>query len=219
MEKPSGWVSVDALARARAAVFDFDGTLVDSNPIKARAFERCFSGLTARRDEVLAYCCANHHVPRGEKFRHVYERILEQPYTPEIARRLHEQFEAETAGPVIQAPTVPGALEFLAAIGRSRVTGVLSSTPHEVLVRILEGRGWQGYFRHVQGAPVNKARWLAQFQAQEGLAGDELAFFGDTDEDEAAARAAGCGFIRVGRPSTGGQAWCVPDFRPLVEQL
>src|SRR3989338_725479 len=185
----------ELLVRARAIVLDFDGTLVDSNPIKYRAFERCFADTGPQRDAVLAYCLGHHHVPRGEKFRYVYERILQQPYTPEIARRLHRQFEAETTEAIIHASVRPGADEFLAGLDRSRVVALLSSTPHEILLRILEGRGWQHYFHQVRGAPVDKAMWLLRFREQQHLAGSDVVVFGDADEDGVSARAAGCRFV------------------------
>ncbi len=208
--------AADRLRRARALVFDFDGTLVDSNPIKARAFARCFADLEGPREEVLAYCLSHHHTPRGEKFRHVYERILARPYTEAVARRLHEQFEAATTEAIIRAPEMPGAAVFLGARTRGRVQALLSSTPHEVLLRILEGRGWRPLFDVVQGAPVDKAAWLRVFQAERGLAGGDVVFIGDTDEDEAAAQEAGCVFIHVGGASAADRLWDVADFRSLL---
>ena len=203
----------ELIARARALVFDFDGTLVDSNPIKFRAFERCFADLDERREEVLAYCLGHHHVPRSEKFRHVYERILERPYTDEVARRLHARFELATTDAIIRAPATPGAEDFLAAL-RGRMTALLSSTPHDVLLRILAGRGWPGFFSVVQGAPVAKAEWLRAFCADRGLPAERVLFFGDTPEDRAAARAAGCRFIAV-RSSGSGRGGALADFTSL----
>lgn len=208
--------AADMLRRARALVFDFDGTLVDSNPIKFLAFARCFADAGERREEILAHCLSHHHTPRGEKFRHVYERILAQPYTEAVSRRLHEQFEAATTEAIIRAPEMPGVTAFLRALARGCVRALLSSTPHEVLLRILDGRGWRPLFDVVQGAPVDKTGWLRAFQAERGLAGVEVVFFGDTDEDEAAAREAGCAFIRVGGASAADRPRDVADFRSLL---
>lgn len=186
------------LRRAHTLVFDFDGTLVDSNPIKRRAFERCFTGFSERWDEILAYCWGNHHVPRGEKFQHVYEEILQLPYIPEIAQDLQERFDRFTTTQIIEAKEMPGAEAFLRqASGRYR-TGLLSSTPHEILLTILRGRGWEGLFTRVQGAPVQKAEWLMGLRLQDHLAKSELVFFGDSTEDAQAAQLAGCTFIAVG---------------------
>lgn len=191
-------------------VFDFDGTLVDSNPLKRKAFEACFTGadFSGRREEILGYCWGNHHTPRGEKFRYVYERILRQAYTGEIEKALHERFERETTQEIIRAPEIPGASEFLARVRASHRMAVLSSTPHAILRTILDHRGWAGYFDLKQGAPVDKASWLKGLQVG-GVAPDQVLFFGDTPEDAAAAEEAGCRFISV--PQMG-------DFHELLRK-
>ena len=198
-------MSAGLLSSAKMLVFDFDGTLVDSNRIKQRAFETCFAGpeFAGRRAEILSYCAGHHHTPRGEKFRHVYEGILGRPYTPEAEKRLHDCFERETTAEIIRAPEIPGASEFLAEVRASHRTAVLSSTPHPILLTILERRGWAGRFDRIQGAPVDKAEWLRQLQAR-GLSMDQILFFGDSPEDAQSAQKAGCRFLKV------------PDFREFL---
>ena len=187
------------LADARAIVCDFDGTLVDSNPIKWRAFERCFTDLPAPlRESAWTYCRRHHHTPRGEKFRHVYEQILQQPYTAEIAQRLERQFEEHTTAAIIRAPEIPGAGAFLASMGRSCLVAVLSSTPHELLRQIIEARGWATHVGLMRGAPVRKADWLRQLCATQGYPGHAVVVFGDMAEDAVAAHEAGCRFVGIG---------------------
>ena len=202
------------VSRARSLVFDFDGTLVDSNAIKYRAFERCFEDTPAARQvEILVYCRGAHHTPRWEKFRHVYERILKRPYTFKVQEKLLRRFDVETTRPIAQAPEIPGASRFLAHVARTHVTALLSSTPQEILMEILEDRGWRGYFQVVQGAPVDKAQWLAAWCRTH----KETLFFGDTVEDARAARRAGCLFVGVANQGLRDEAIQVlEDFTGMV---
>lgn len=188
---------VDIVRGAKALVFDFDGTLVQSNAIKWRAFEFCFEEFPDRLEEIMAYCLGQHHTPRWEKFRHVYEKILGLPYTPTAATMLHERFAAATTSRIIEAPEVSGASQFLQVAARTRVTAVLSSTPHEILLQILEERGWQAYFETIRGAPVEKASWLQSFREKRGFHEEEIVSFGDTPEDARAALQAHCTFVAV----------------------
>ena len=209
-------VEPDAL-EADLFVFDFDGTLVDSNPIKWKAFETCFEGpaFAARREEIFAYCRGNNHTTRSEKFRFVYEKILRLPYTCEVEKQLHRRFGQETTEAIVQAPEIPGASKFLQKIRRKHRTAVLSSTPHSILLEILKRRRWSGYFDLKQGAPVNKANWLKELKTK-GLSMNRVLFFGDSPEDEQAAEKAGCQFVGVRGSS---QLKClngVPDFQSFL---
>ncbi len=207
---------VDALHRARLVVFDFDGTLVDSNAIKQRAFAQCFAPEADRLEEIMAYCGTRHHAPRWEKFRHVYERILRKPYTPDVAAALMAQYAAQTTRQIIAAPEIPGAAACLRMVSRARATALLSSTPQKTLQDIISQRGWSAYFGHIQGAPVNKMEWLAQARHAQGGGAGAVLFFGDTPEDSDAAGAAGCAFVGVGAGALlPGIGWTLPDWRAL----
>lgn len=188
---------IQAVALARALIFDFDGTLVDSNAIKREAFKRCFEDHPDRPQEILAYCYANNHIPRWEKFRHVHEKILKIPYTRDTETRLLKQFERETTEQIMAAPALPGAEAFLKQASATHPLGILSSTPQEILLRILQRRGWVPLFRWIQGAPVNKAEWLSRLQIEQGLARDQVLFFGDTPEDAQSAQDSGCSFVLI----------------------
>ncbi len=187
----------EILARARVLFFDFDGTLVDSNRIKWAAFESCFSGFPEHLEEIMAYCRGNSHTTRLEKFRWVYERILGLPYTRRVEERLSRQFEGATTERIIRAPEIPGAEAFLRAQGVSRTLGLISSTPHDILLRILSGRGWKGYFQVIRGAPVDKRAFLEEYQRESGFRPGDGIFFGDTPEDRDAAGGAGWPFVAV----------------------
>ena len=207
-----------AIARARLTVFDFDGTLVDSNPIKWRAFEDCFRDVGPRRDDVLAYCRSHDHVPRREKFRYIYTELLQQVLTPEIEARLAARFAAATTGPIIRAPEIPGASACLALARAHGPIALLSNTPQETLEDILRGRGWTSWFDAIQGAPVRKAEWLAAAGASRGIPMSALLYVGDTVEDAESAARAGCAFVAVGGgPVAERSAYAIPDFNSLVE--
>lgn len=215
---PDGAVKWDDLVRSvRMVVFDFDGTLVDSNPIKRRAFESCFAEFPSQLEEIVAYCTGHHHAPRGEKFCYVYEQILQRPYTPEVAAALHARFESSTTQQIIAAPEIRGAERFVRAVRRTHETALLSSTPHAVLLAILERRGWRADFGEVRGAPVDKAAWLRRAWDTRGIPARTVLFIGDTDEDAQAAAAAGCAFLGVGAdPALGRFGPVVADFSEAV---
>lgn len=186
------------IERAKALVLDFDGTLVDSNDIKRNAFEKCFVDYPERFEAIMAYCKGNNHIPRHVKFRHAFENILKLPYTAGIEKQMLETYAAQTTSQVIAAKEIPGATKFLEKFYRQKELALLSSTPHETLLHILDKRGMKKYFGAVQGAPVDKSGWLKKFIADRGLKKEEVAFIGDSFEDLRAAKEAQIFYIGVG---------------------
>ncbi len=209
---------VETLRNARCLIFDFDGTLVDSNPIKWKAFESCFEGSPDAREKILEFCRGNNHTPRGEKFRHVVEKILGQKFTSPVESSLHARFEALTTEQIVIAPSLPGAETFLRLCQKRFATAVLSSTPQAILMDILTQRGWVDFFRWVQGFPVHKTTWLRELSRCNGWRSGEMVFFGDSPEDLQAAAAVDCRFVGVANEEIKSQAdHFIPNFLGIVQ--
>ena len=204
----------DVLQSAKGVVFDFDGTLVDSNEIKRRGFDFVFAQYPDRMEEIRAYCYGSNHTIRGEKFRYVTEQILGLEYTPELDAQFHKQYADFTTDSVVAAPEIPGAADFVRSLAALQPT-LVSSTPTPVLLEILDRRGWSDMFSVVQGAPVNKAAWLRGLQAVLRCLPPQIVFFGDTDEDERSARDSGCSFVRLASEANTGSDYSFADFLEL----
>ena len=100
--------------RYDAIVFDFDGTLVDSNEIKTEAFGMLYeSEGEAVVQQVKAYHRAHEGLSRFVKFRHWEEDLLGRPYTQLEEKRLSAEYSKLVMEEVVQAPFIPGAREFL----------------------------------------------------------------------------------------------------------
>ncbi len=204
----------------QSIVFDFDGTLVDSNEIKLKAFDLCFADRPEKLKEILSYCYKNHHTPRTQKFRTVYEEILKEPYTKEIEDRLLDRYAEATTTAVIKAPEIPGAEQFLEQVHPFVSTALVSSTPHLILLTILKARGWLDFFDTIQGAPVEKASWIQDYLVLQGLTPEQVVFLGDMEEDAESARRVGCRFIAVANPALqNDRTEFVSDFLNLSKGL
>lgn len=204
------------IQQAKAIVLDFDGTLVNSNRIKRRAFEKCFADYPKQFDAIMQYCKTNNHIPRQIKFRHVFEKILFLPYTAEIEQQMLSRYAKETTAQVIAAQEIPGATEFLKRFVFGRESALLSSTPHAILLHILEKRGMKHYFKIIQGAPVNKAKWIQAFLSQRQLRAEEIVFIGDSPEDIHSAKEIGIPFVGVAEANPEEVLHYLPNFEAVL---
>jgi phosphoglycolate phosphatase-like HAD superfamily hydrolase len=202
----------------RAAVFDFDGVVLESVEIKTVAFRRLFAD-QPQGERMIEYHLANGGVSRFEKFRWFYEEVRGEAFTEEVSFALGECFSELVLDEVRRCAFVRGARELLERLAATVPLFVASGTPEEELRDIVAHRGLVGLFTGVYGSPPTKAQILRQIMAEHGLAASELVFVGDAMTDLRGAAGAGVPFVgRVpgGEPNPFPDGtWCVCDLAEL----
>jgi phosphoglycolate phosphatase len=188
--------------RFEAIVFDFDGTLVDSAPAKRKAFFAIFPADAAHHaivDQVL------NEDPDGSRHRVIHlmaQRMWAQGLDPgaasesDLVRRYGEVSEEAVAA----ADELPGATALLKALAPQMALHVCSNTPEETVRAHVAARGWNPFFRTVDGYPTSKSSRVAEILKSHGLAPGRLAVVGDGVSDEAAAKDNGCVFLAIRAP-------------------
>ncbi len=179
-------------------VFDFDGVILDSATLKRQAFADLY------RDEapeqyraVLAYLGRRGGQPREVKFRHIEGQILGREAGEGRIRELCARFKASVEQRLLQAPAIPGALEFLSRWAGVRPLYLLSATPEAELRSIVRQRGLTPFFEEVLGSPPDKVTGLRYLLARRGQAARETVMIGDSYNDYRAARSNGTRFVGV----------------------
>lgn len=207
--------------RLKAAILDFDGTLVESVGIKDNAFRTLFADEAEHVEAIMAYHLAHNHVLRFEKFRHIVQDILGRPYTSEDEQRLSRRFSALVKEAIIAAPEVPGASALLTTLSSRLPLYLLSMSPDEELCDIVAARGLEKWFVGIYGGSWAKIEAVRDILARERATPAEAVMIGDSPEDFAAADALGVPFI--GRDS--GKKFPVEagaihaDMRAVLERI
>jgi phosphoglycolate phosphatase-like HAD superfamily hydrolase len=178
-----------------AIILDFDGVILESVEVKTAAFRKLFSFVPQHIDEIVQFHIDNGGMSRFDKFRYIYENILNEELTQSKFDELSHNFSEIVFEQVIKTPFVPGAQEFLEKYHMTIPLHVVSATPEEELQQIVKSRGLSHYFRKVFGAPRKKSECIREILEFSGVSPDSMIFVGDAKNDFEAARVTGVRFL------------------------
>ncbi len=166
----------------RVVLFDFDGVLVDSVPIKEQAFGALYTEHGAEVvASVKAYHRANGGLSRFEKFQYYHQALLggTSPLSRDELDALSQKFSAHVVQMVIDAEEMQHASEVLRALHSQVPMHLLSATPEEELIRIIEARKMGEYFRSIHGSPQKKSTHIEALVKYHGYEKKEMVLIGD----------------------------------------
>jgi phosphoglycolate phosphatase-like HAD superfamily hydrolase len=179
----------------KVIALDFDGTLVESNNIKDRAFETIFCEWPEHTETMMRWHLTHDSIERGEKFRYFVEEVLALPGQNDLIEKLSSRFRELTKEAIIECPYVKGAHEFLEYFSNRITVYLVSATPQLDLEQIIEARGLNEYFKRVCGAPIKKVETLQGIMITEKVSVNGILFIGDSPEDQQSAIDSGISFI------------------------
>ena len=202
--------------RYDAIVFDFDGTLVQSNKVKTWAFGKLYEkygGSIVR--QVTAYHEEHRGISRFVKFRHFHEHLLGLPYTDQVEKELSNKYSELVFDAVVRASYVEGSLEFLEKYHQHLPLFVASGTPEVEIREIITCRGMNRFFRDIYGSPTTKTEILRLILSNHHWAPERVLMVGDSLVDLEGAQNAKTDFIGVelsDNLSVFSQRQCISNF-------
>ncbi len=193
----------------KVIVFDFDGTLIDSNQLKHEAFFDLFpseeyykniiAGVLEEFPEESRYIVLRKILKKAENLntedsiQQVRVRKLDQAYNDIVTIKAKTCKEEPKAGQILQSLYCKYRLY------------LSSTTPEKSLKDIMKYRKWDSYFCKIFGYPHNKTDTLREIIRQESVHSNELLVIGDGESDETSAKAVGCKFFHVNKNKSLGQ--------------
>lgn len=186
----------------KAIVFDFDGVIVDSEPIKQGGYSCMFSEFgeavpeAAVREGLEAFAEGG-----GNRFEIIREILRRRDGTePEESsvRRYAERYGSVVEKKVQSLVVPPGVFATLATLAGAYPLYINSRTPSRPLAATIRSLGLSRFFKGVLGGELTKVDNLARIAEDEDAMPAEMLFVGDSRGDEQAAKKYGCVFIGVG---------------------
>lgn len=183
----------------KVIVFDFDGTLIDSNRLKYDAYFELFpvdEHHTRAIREVLSKIYEHSRfviiaeIVKQLSTKEGYESALE---VDELAERYND---IVLDGAKI-CPQMPAAQSVLKSLSRQYGLYVSSTTPDSALKEIIRLRGWRSFFKDIFGYPHQKTATLRNIIIRENVRSTEVLVVGDGESDRRSSAEAGCAFVHV----------------------
>ena len=200
-----------------ALLMDFDGVILDSMELKTQAFATVYEGeAPSKLEQVLAYQRLHGGVTRHTKFGYFERNIFGRPGDRETIERLASTYRDLVYEAVVACPFVRGAEDFLRAAQGRVDLHIVSGTPQEELLEIIDRRNLASYFQTIIGAPTTKRDAFQTILSERKLIPTKVAAIGDATTEYWAAEELGIPFIGV---TPGGKSNPFPAAVPVVQSL
>lgn len=184
----------------KGLVLDCDGVILDSVPVKTKAFARIAEPFgDEARDRFVLYHTMNGGVSRFRKFAWLYKEYLGRDITEEESRELGDRFAEYVLDEVRVCPLIEGIKKVLDHWKGRLPMCVCSGTPTEELRVVLEERDLASCFDLICGSPPAKAEALANIVNELGLDPADVLMVGDSPTDRDAAEKVGTLFYGCGK--------------------
>jgi len=177
-------------------IFDFDGVILDSMPIRELGFRHIFSDHEeALVERLLAYHEANGGLSRYVKISYFYEEILGEPISQSGIDHLAESFskimrEKLTDRKYLITETV----DFLKRNHTEYRMHIASGSDQDELRYLCRELGVAEYFLSIHGSPTHKNDLVEMILTEHSYAKEETILIGDSMNDHVAADINGIAF-------------------------
>ncbi len=219
----------------RCVVFDFDGTLVDSNEIKREAFFTIIQPWDISGTVVAEVFDRWPTADRYKKTDKIAESLvakgllLKGASVRKWADRFAGEYTIQCETAIASCAEIPGTSQLLRELtDQGILLFINSATPGEPLLRLLKLRKWDHFFQAVYGGEASKADNLRAVAEKTGATRDEIVHIGDQFDDLQAAEQFDCHFVAMAAANSGpvGEAsplvitdlWGLPDILTKLNQ-
>jgi len=176
------------VADSNAIFIDFDGVIKDSVELKATAFQTLFSESSLKISDLIE----NHHLENGgmSRFEKIPLYLSWSGINPSDENIIQYciQFSNIVKKAVINSPWVPGIINFLESMSKTKRIFLLTATPKEEIDAIIKELRIEHFFIKVYGSPTSKIESMRFVLKKFSINPNEAIMIGDSYKDYEAAK-------------------------------
>lgn len=182
----------------RHIIFDFDGTLVDSQEVKDQIFLDLAGSNTRLRDSILLLLSKG-DVTRNSLVSEIYGKLDMTQFGASLSD-VQKKVSSQLDDAVMSIPLRKHCSNILELCQvQQRKMYISSSTPLQNLICLLRKLKIIDAFEIISGAPRTKSQFLRELKLARSILGRDILVIGDRVDDMVSATSHGCDFICVGK--------------------
>lgn len=177
----------------KALIFDFDGTLVQSNFLKKNTFLRL---LNKYKNEEFLKKLLEQKLPREKLFLEFFRKVgMTSDDIKKNADLYTKKYNHLVDSKIVDMEPINGVYELFSLGFKSFIN---SATPEENIKNIISAKGWDIHFTNVYGSPLSKEENFKKMRKEYSLYNHEIYVIGDGRDDEEYALSLSLNFLPVG---------------------
>ncbi len=184
------------LKKYKTILWDFDGVLMDSMPIRDKGFEIVLEYYPHQQvEQLLAFHKENGGLSRYVKFRYFFEVIRNESVTDERVQELAKKFSYVMLQKLLNPKLlIDDSCNFVRTYGHKFNMHIVSGSDGDELNHICKELELSGYFRSIHGSPTPKDRLVQDLLDQNKYSKADTILIGDSINDFDAATKNGIAF-------------------------
>ena len=180
----------------KCLIFDFDGTIVDSNLIKKSLFYKVLDEFDIDKNELKV------QISIDGKSRNQIIRGLLSKYSEEVVLKCIKIYSILTFDKISKIIPNKYFFEVVEYCKKNGIYLVLSSnTPENELIKIIKEMNLFNVFNEVHGSPKLKSETLKKIIIENNFFSNQILVVGDGESDKISAEDNNCDFIHVNQNS------------------
>ncbi|KIO77540.1 haloacid dehalogenase [Pedobacter lusitanus] len=177
------------LSEYKVLLWDFDGVIMDSMPVRSKGFELVLAAYPKKQvDQLMAFHELNGGLSRYVKFRYFFEEIRKEAISEEEVLALAGKFSEIMLSLLIdQTLLIEDSVGFIRDNWQNFQMHIVSGSDGKELKIINDSLGLSGFFKSINGSPTPKKQLVEEVLSANQYDKNEVILIGDSINDYDAA--------------------------------